>query len=652
MLPNPTDTTMSATASSRKRAADQCEDESIKDIVLSWGSQLECWARCVPIRFAIVTVTLLFAAVITMMPPAFQTNDDAVMCMIVSGQGITLAPDEHMVFTNVIIGKILKTLYTYFPGMLWYGWYLVATQWIVTISLLYCFLLPRYTRLRLLGFAAYFLTAGIYFLVNLQFTSTANLTGIAGGMLLLQVVGHAPKSRREQVLIVAAASLLLVWGGLIRSDAFMLAVMLVSPALLVTYWLGTANRRIAVSACLALSIAAGMVFFAERYHQDCYSDPNWQAFYQYNPLRIKFNDELWVKYTRESKHVFDQVGWSKNDYEMIINWYFDDPAFDKENLSSILSSYPWMFDRNLGRTLFLSLQDIWRQRTVRAICFLLPAMLMFLDWRKRRYWPWAVAAVSALGLLLAVVVFRKAPPERVFMPVLAFPWLVLLHSLTPCRRASEAHRRSLTRVFQSTLTAWQVRNWSWRKPGWRQQLALRTISLLLVTGFSVNITKQIRIGKAHTKDVLEYEKMLTDFRPAEDQPQRLVLTFGGDFPFEHQSALFGGNNYSGLHFYCIGWPQRTPFAERMKQHYNIKSVGQALAEKHDMLVIVNSGAYGRIMQYLADHFSSALRIVNLKTYLRSNLSMIEPNISTAEFDFWDSPILIANPHLEPKGLRR
>lgn len=651
MLPNPTDTTVWP-ASLMRHAELQGDEETLQDILRSWGERLERWAQCVPLRFALVTVTILFALVITMMPPAFQTNDDAVMCMIVSGQGITLAPDEHMVFTNVIIGKILKSLYTYFPKMLWYGWYLVATQWIVTVAILYVFLRPRYTRLKLLGFAAYFLTAGIYFLVNLQFTSTANLAGIAAGMLLLQLVGHAQKSHLEQVVLAAAAALLLVWGGLIRSDAFMLAAMLVCPVLVVTYWLGSASRRAAVSACLSLCIAAGLMFFAERYHQDCYSDPKWQAFYEYNPLRVKFNDEQWVKYTRESKQIFDQVGWSKNDYEMIVNWYFDDPLYDKEKLSSILNSYPWMLDRNLGKTLSLTLKDIWRQRTIRAICLLLPAMLLFLDFRQRRYWPCAAAAVTAVGLLLAIVVFRKAPPERVFMPVLAFSWLVLLYSLAPCWRAGEARRRTLSRIVQSTIAAWQVQNWTWWKPRWRKHLALRIITILLVTGLSVSITKQMRIGNAHALDQAQYEKMLVDIRPATDAPERLVLTFGGDFPFEHQSALFGGNDYCGLHFYCIGWPQRTPFAERMKQHYNIKSVGQALAEKHDLLVFVNSGAYDRIMQYLVDHYNSALRIVNLKSYLRSNLSMIQPNVRTSELEFWDTPILLANPHLEPKGSRK
>lgn len=652
MLSNSTDKPEASAAASPRPALIRGEEETWQDILHSWAAQLECWARSIPLRFAIVSVTVLFALVITIMPPAFQTNDDAVMCMVVSGQGLSLAPDEHMVFTNVIIGKILKALYTYFPEMLWYGWYLVASQWIFTIALMYCFLRPRYSRLRLLGFAFYFFTLGLYFLVNLQFTSTANMAGIAGGMLLLHLAAHPVENRREESLLAAAACLLLVWGGLIRGDAFMLAMMLALPVIAVTYWVGTASRRSAVSICLSIAAAAGLMFAADRYHQQCYSDPAWQAFYEYNPLRVKFNDEQWVTYTRETKHVFDQVGWSKNDYDMILNWYFDDPIYDKEQLSSIITGYPWMLERNIAQTLKMTLRDIFHQRTVRAICLMLPAILLLLDWRQRRYWPSSIAAVTALGLLLAIVVFRKAPPERVFMPVLALPWLVLLKSLSPCRRPGEVHRRTLARLCLATLNAWQFKNWSLGKPGSRQNVVLRSFSLLLGIGLSINITKHVRIGFANARNMLEYEQMLIDFRPPVDQPVRLVLTFGGDFPFEHQRTLFGGNDYSGLHFYCIGWPQRTPFAEQMKQHYNIKSIGQALAEKHDMLVIVNTGAYGRIMEYLAEHYNSALRIVNLKQYRRSNLSMVEPSLNTVEFEMWDTPILLANPHLEIKGTRR
>lgn len=651
MQPNPIETSASATSVVKGHGAIQRVFGTLQRMALRWGTRLETWARNAPFRFAAVVVTVLFATVIAAMPPGFQTNDDAVMCMIVSGQGLTLEPDEHMVFTNVIIGKILKSLYSSYPRVLWYGWYLVATQWVVTIAIFYCFLRPRSSVLRVLGFAVYFLTAGIYFLVNLQFTSTANLTGIAGGILLLQLLTHASTSRREQVILAVVACLLLVWGGLIRSDAFMLAVLLVIPTLAVAAWAKGLNRQAVFRVSLAFGVATGLMFFAERYHQSCYSDQEWQAFYQYNPLRIKFNDEQWVKYSLDSKPVFDQVGWSKNDCEMIIGWYFDDPIYDKEKLNAILNGYPWTFDRNFGKTLRSTLKDIWRQHTIRAIFMLLPAMLMFLDRRERRYWPCGVAALTAVCLLLAILVFRKAPPERVFMPVFAFPWLVLLHSLAPCRRTGEVHRRTLARVFQSTLAAWHFRNWTWWKPGWRQQFALRSISCLLATGVSISVTKQIRIGNAHANDQIEYEKMLADLRP-EKNKDRLVMAFGGDFPYEYQTPLFGGHDYTGLHFYCIGWPQRTPFAERMKQHYNIETVGQALAEKHDMLVIVNSSAYGRIMEYLAEHYNSSLRIVNQKSYRRYDLSKIEPREISVELKSSENPELLAVPNLEFKGTRR
>ncbi len=90
----------------------------------------------------------------------------------------------------------------------------------------------------------------------------------------------------------------------------------------------------------------------------------------------------------------------------------------------------------------------------------------------------------------------------------------------------------------------------------------------------------------------------------------------------------------------------------MKQHYNITSVGQALAEMHDVLLFVNPAAYQRITEYLGSHYKTNLRIVNLKNYNRSSLGMIEPDVSTVDSDHSDSAILLANPHLKLKGLRR
>ena len=392
--------------------------------------KIETLALKRPLFFAAAIVTVLFAVVIWAIPPAYQTNDDAVMNMIAAGQGIALEPDEHLVFTNVIIGKLLKSLYIRYPGFLWYGWYLVATQWVATIGLLYCFLRPRYNRLRMVGFVVYFFTAGIYFLVNLQFTSTAILAGIAGVILLLQLLRTSLNSGREKFAVATAAMLLMVWGGLIRSDSFALTVLLATPVFLAAYWSGSASRQVGLTVFGVMGLVTSFMFLAESYHQECYDEPGWQAFGQYNPLRVKFNDEMWITYTPQTKHVFDQVGWSENDYQMMLNWYFDDPIYDHQILNAILTNHPWNQDRNLGKSLSETIQVISHQRTVQAICFCLPGILLLLiDRDKRWVGVCGLAAILAAAILLAIAVFRKTPPERVFMPVLAFPWLVLLSSL-------------------------------------------------------------------------------------------------------------------------------------------------------------------------------------------------------------------------------
>src|SRR3954470_23500301 len=92
------------------------------------GACCEALARRAPLTFAFAAVGFLFVAVFTLLEPTFQTNDDLQLAMIASGTGISLQPDEHLVFTNVLIGHLLKSLYTAWPSVAWYGLYLYGAQ--------------------------------------------------------------------------------------------------------------------------------------------------------------------------------------------------------------------------------------------------------------------------------------------------------------------------------------------------------------------------------------------------------------------------------------------------------------------------------------------------------------------------------------------
>ena len=175
--------------------------------------------RRAPLRFAALTVILVFGLVFAIFEPGFDTNDDAVMNMIVAGKGYGLAPDEHMVFTNVLIGFVLKYLYTVFPTVPWYGGYLLAVHFVVQVTMLYCVVRTRYTRLRLRLYLAYFAAAELYLLNNLQFTSTAFLAGQAGILLLMLAMRRSSSEGRWLVRVSALGIIARLFGAFVTDSS-------------------------------------------------------------------------------------------------------------------------------------------------------------------------------------------------------------------------------------------------------------------------------------------------------------------------------------------------------------------------------------------------------------------------------------------------
>ena len=58
--------------------------------------------------------------------PAYSANDDFAMMSIAAGF-IDGVPDAHLVFSNILIGEILKFFYNNFSGINWYTVYLLLT---------------------------------------------------------------------------------------------------------------------------------------------------------------------------------------------------------------------------------------------------------------------------------------------------------------------------------------------------------------------------------------------------------------------------------------------------------------------------------------------------------------------------------------------
>jgi hypothetical protein len=149
----------------------------------------------------------------------FDVGDDPAMEMLASGY-VTGHPSEYLVFVNVLIGFVLKALYLGIPIVPWYPLLLLATVIFclagITRLLLQEDIPDRFCWLSLFG-----IVFGTYFLMHLQFTSTAYLLGLLGMFIFSQRT-----SRRSLVLAV----ILIVLGSLIRFDSFLLLLITTAAA--------------------------------------------------------------------------------------------------------------------------------------------------------------------------------------------------------------------------------------------------------------------------------------------------------------------------------------------------------------------------------------------------------------------------------------
>jgi hypothetical protein len=423
-------------------------------------------AQRAPLRFSLLMIAVLFAAVFLMLAPAYQSNDDPQLAMIAAGKGTCDAPNEHLIYTNILIGLVLKYLYTNWPSMPWYGIYLYAVQYFAQVAILYCAIGSKYTRLRMGLFLLWFITVGVSQMNCLQFTMTALLAGQSGALLCLMALRRLSAGSRVQVrTLLSCGATLLVLASMIRLECFYLTCLVMAPvALLFLGW--PLQRQVIAGGALTAGTCLAFVCTLAAYNDAHYTDPEWQNFFAYNKLRTKFNDYAWISYTPETAHVFDQANWSENDQSMIALWFYDDPAlYSETRLRQVLESYPWQSQRLTLDYWLDCARGVFLDRPFLGPLCLFPLFFCCTAWSKRAVWAILTTIATVLCLLVFTALFIKQPPTRVSFPVLTCPLMILLllsrESVQwPKRKPIIALAHWLVAVFDRANTALVVKKFN------------------------------------------------------------------------------------------------------------------------------------------------------------------------------------------------
>lgn len=264
----------------------------------------------------------------------YEVSDDFVMDTVLSGAYGT-DYNEYMLFSNILLGCFLKALYRLIPVISWYFVYHILICFLSLWAVSYIIFEKnnRYVAVLLSLIFTSFFSDDLYILP--QFTKTAAVASVAGGMLFLHGISYDYKMLKKVILALAGGGLALI-GTMTRFSCFYISIAFLGLGFLEVVWIKRKQlkniMRIFVSCCMLVVVA-----YSLRYINSYIWSQNseYQAYLDYNHIRASVTDKSSYGYESVQPEL-EELGISFNDYAMVETWNFlDQDCFPDERLEEI-----------------------------------------------------------------------------------------------------------------------------------------------------------------------------------------------------------------------------------------------------------------------------------------------------------------------------
>ena len=265
-------------------------------------------------------------------PRAFSDDDWGIANYFAGVMGAEYATPYNK-FINFVWGWVMYIMYKLIPGP---NWFVVIQEIIVVLSFVILqFVLIQKLRKAFPFYWCYLLSSVLIlsfapsFICRLQFTQTAALGSIAGGILLFY--SHEVKSRTGYVAGLA----LIIISALHRFGSFEMCLPFIC-----LIWLDHSMRaRDAVSikgmaeslwrnkqVWISLGCVFAVCFVLSRINTAIYNSAYYAEYNEFNSARSSVVDYENADYADIAEEL-RAIGVSKNDYDCMITWMFADPSF-------------------------------------------------------------------------------------------------------------------------------------------------------------------------------------------------------------------------------------------------------------------------------------------------------------------------------------
>ena len=347
----------------------------------------------------------------------FGAVDDYFMAAVLTGaHGTDYNP--HLLFVNAIYGYALLPLYHLFPRV---GWYYIGEL----LALFVSFMAIGYVLLRRCGERWGLLLATLFtamfasdFYLVIQFTQCASILSAAG--MLLFAHGLGDKKCRP----VAFGVLLLLWGSVMRWEAFLMGMPFFCVGLLFNLKQCWKCRWVTVAGLVVMFAGA---YAMHNFDASLYRNAEYAPYMEVQSPRAVLGDVS--NYNRNAVYEdLEELGKSGIDYHMLTEWtFYDTETFTADSMRAILDvigNYSDKIERGYIPRLLLDALGHSLQSPLFWTWFIF-CLVIWVTNRKKFLYLWVSLAVILylMSMLLGLnrLVYRVESGFWLYAAVLAVP---------------------------------------------------------------------------------------------------------------------------------------------------------------------------------------------------------------------------------------
>ncbi len=528
---------------------------------------------CLTVLF--FTLTLLFFT------PIYDENDDVSILRMASGY-YSGSPSPLLVYINPLYGLLLVKLYRFFPDIAWYGILFLAILFIgLYFTLRFIFsitqgLLLRFTEI------VYIMPFYFYATVFVQYTTVASVAAYTGFIIVCQGVLN-PKNLSVRLILVG--TFLIFLAGLIRDNVLFYVTLLSIPLLIFSFFdsRSVVNKRILAGSLIIIFI---LFLLSKLYSGIVYSkSEDWRSHMTWISNLQAYHYGYYITEYTKNKDLYDDIGWSKNDYLMFLHWFYtDESRFSPKKVRTITEyaiAHQLSFN-GMKSTIKMTLNQFATHSLIVVTFLSFQGILVYyivFQKRKAIFYYLAILALGA-GFIIFFSFLGRLLPARFMHPLL---FILSLYSLFIISKAYCIGKRGASRF-----------------------LVFLCLGYLLVL-----LVQFVLIAHLNNTKTAHFAKILDEL------PQNvLIFNWDSSLPMQWINVFDNLHKFDNLDIAGTGWPQRSPYDKALLAKYNITDLYQDMIDNPNVYLVATPTYLRYLRTYIKDHYGKQIQIDSIKDFTK------------------------------------